>query len=209
VVKDFAGVALVGEAPLVFVSSGKSGVKSIAALRAMVARNEPLSFASPSAETQLATALIAEGLNVRPLIVPYKGAGPAMTDVVGGHVPFMVSSIASVQPFRDTGRLNLLGVASNKRFSGWPDVPTLAEQGLQVEAKAWYILLAPAGTPPPILQRVNSLIESASRTGAYQAGLKSLSIEPMHATALESDAFLRSEAARWRDMMKAAGIEPE
>jgi len=132
-----------------------------------------------------------------------------MTDIAGGHVPLFMTTFTSVLPFKDTGKVTMIGIAAKTRSSFLPDVPALAEQGLPVEAGVWYGVTAPAGTPAPIIERLNKEIARASQTPEYKAKLKALWIDPMSATPAEFDAFIRAESERWRKVVQAAGIQPE
>ena len=208
--KDFAPVAPLGSSPLVFVASAQSGVRSVADFRAFAARQSGgVPFAASAMETRLGAELLLQQVKAKPQIVLYKGTGPAMTDIAGGHVPLFVTTFTSVLPFKDTGKVNVVGVASRQRSAFLPDVPTLAEQGLPVEVSVWYGILAPAGTPADVVQRLNAEIARAARSPEYQARLKSMSVDASVASPAEFEAFVRSETARWRDVVKAAGIEPE
>ena len=101
-----------------------------------------------------------------------------MTDIAGGHVPLFMTTFTSVLPFKDTGKVTMIGIAAKTRSSFLPDVPALAEQGLPVEAGVWYGVTAPAGTPAPIIERLNKEIARASQTPEYKAKLKALLDRP-------------------------------
>ena len=209
-VKDFAGVAPLGYTPLVLTSSSQSGIRSVADLRAFVDRNRAgVPFAASAMETRLGAEMLLQLLDAKSQIVNYKGTGPAMTDIAGGHVPLFMTTFTSVLPFKDTGKVTMIGIAAKTRSSFLPDVPALAEQGLPVEAGVWYGVTAPAGTPAPIIERLNKEIARASQTPEYKAKLKALWIDPMSATPAEFDAFIRAESERWRKVVQAAGIQPE
>jgi tripartite-type tricarboxylate transporter receptor subunit TctC len=209
-VKDFAGVAKLGDSPLLFVSSAASGVKTVADYNAWVARNKDgAQFAVSSMETRLGAEAVLQLTHSKGIIVNYKGTGPAVSDVVGGHVPFFVTSITPALPFKDTGKLNFIGVAAKKRNPYLPDVPTLAEQGVNADVDVWYGVLAPAGTPPAVIERLNREIARIGTLPDYQAKLKTLSIQPSSMGAAEFDAFIKAEVARYDALVKAAKIEPE
>jgi tripartite-type tricarboxylate transporter receptor subunit TctC len=209
-VKDFAPVAKLGNSPLLFVSSAASGVRTVADYNAWVARNKDgAQFAVSSMETRLGAEAVLQLTNSKGIIVNYKGTGPAVSDVVGGHVPFFVTSITPALPFKDTGKLNFIGVAATKRNPYLPDVPTLAEQGLNADVDVWYGVLAPAGTPTAIVERLNREITKIAALPDYQAKLKALSIQPSTMTPAEFDTFIKAEVARYDALVKAAKIEPE
>lgn len=209
-VKDFKPVAPLGASPLIFVSSAGSGVRSVADFKAYAARSrDGVTFATSSMETRLGAELVLQQVGAKGVIVNYKGTGPAMGDVAGGHVPLFVTTFSSALPFKDTGKINLIGIAAQKRNAELPGVATLVEQGLDVEVGVWYGILAPAGTPNEVIERLNREITQVSRKPEYEARLRSLSIEPSVASPAEFDAFIRSEIARWAKVVKAANIEPE
>ncbi len=209
-VRDFAGVAPLGYTPLVLTSSAQSGLKSAAEFRAFVERNRTgVPFAASAMETRLGAEMLLQLLKAKSQIISYKGTGPAMTDIAGGHVPLFMTTFTSVLPFKDTGKIHLIGIAAKQRSSFLPDVPTLAEQGMPVEAGVWYGVTAPAGTPAPIIQRLNTEIAKAAQTPEYQAKLKTLWVDAMSSTPAEFDAFIRAESERWRKVVAEAGIQPE
>lgn len=208
--KDFAAVAPLGSSPLVFVSSASSGIRTAADFRAHAARlRDGVTFATSSTETRLGAELVLQRVGAKGVIVNYKGTGPAMGDVAGGHVPLFVTTFTSALPFKDTGKINLIGVAAKERSPYLPGVPTLAEQGLDVEVGVWYAIVAPAGTPAAVIERLNREITRLSRLPEYEAKLRTYSVEAMTATPAEFDAFMKAEVAKWAGVVKAAGIEPE
>lgn len=209
-VRDFAGVAPLGYTPLVLTSSAQSGLKTAAEFRAFVDRNrDGVPFAASAMETRLGAEMLLQLLKAKSQIISYKGTGPAMTDIAGGHVPLFMTTFTSVLPFKDSGKVHLIGIAAKERSSFLPDVPTLAEQGMPVEAGVWYGVTAPAGTPAAIIQRLNTEIAKAAQTPEYQAKLKTLWVDAMSSTPAEFDAFIRAESERWRKVVAGAGIQPE
>ena len=119
--------------PLIFVSSAGSGVRSVADFKAYAARSrDGVTFATSSMETRLGAELVLQQVGAKGVIVNYKGTGPAMGDIAGGHVPLFVTTFSSALPFKDTGKINLVGVAAQKRNADLPGVPTV-EQDLDVE----------------------------------------------------------------------------
>lgn len=209
-VRDFAGVAPLGYTPLVLTASAQSGIRTVADLKSFVDRNRSgVPFAASAMETRLGAEMLLGLLNAKSQIVNYKGTGPAMTDIAGGHVPLFLTTFTSVLPFKDTGKVHMIGIAAKTRSAFLPDVPALAEQGLPVEAGVWYGVAAPAGTPPTIIDRLNKEIARAAQTPEYKAKLKALWIDPMSASPAEFDAFIRAESERWRKVVQAAGIQPE
>jgi len=208
--KDFTTIAQLGITPLVFVASSGTGVRSVQDFRAFAAKNkDSLQFAGAAMETRLAAELIARQVGVTPQIVPYKGTGPAMNDLAGGHVPLFITTFSSVLPFKDTGKVNPIGVTQKKRTALWPEIPTLAEQGLPVEMTVWYALVGPANLPDAITQKLHAVVQTLNRSSVYTERLKALAVEPVSSSRAEFDSFLKAEIVRLRDLAKSAGIEPE
>jgi tripartite-type tricarboxylate transporter receptor subunit TctC len=209
-IKDFAAVAPLGSSPLIFVSSTASNVKTVADFRKYVAaQKEGVTFATSSTETRLGAELVLQRVGAKGVIVNYKGTGPAMGDIAGGHVPLFVTTFSSVLPFKDTGKVNLVGVAARQRSDDLPGIPTLVEQGLDVEVGVWYGILAPAGTPPDVVARLNREITQIGKRPDYIAKLKTFSITPTIMTPAEYERYIKSEVEKWASVVKAANIQPE
>jgi tripartite-type tricarboxylate transporter receptor subunit TctC len=142
--------------------------------------------------------------------VPYKGAGPAITDVAGGQVPVMFVDLAAGGPMIKAGKLRVLGVASAKRIAALPDVPTLAEQGIaNFEAWAWQGLVVPAGTPKEAIARLNADYAKTVATPDVRQKLVDAGVEPITSTPEELTAYMKSEAAKWSAVVKQADIKVE
>ncbi|HEV7393451.1 MAG TPA: tripartite tricarboxylate transporter substrate-binding protein, partial [Burkholderiales bacterium] len=142
--------------------------------------------------------------------VPYRGAGPALLDVLGGHVPILVSNISVAAPDAAIGRLRLLAVTSPERSSIFPDVPTVAESGLPgFEALQWFGVYAPAGTPREIVARLNSDIGKILRMPDIRERFSSLGADIAGGSAEDFAAFQRLEVARWTKIVKASGAKIE
>ena len=158
-VKDFAPIALIARIPEVLVVNAALPVHSLADLAAL-AKATPggLSYGSAGAGTaqHLSGVLLASVLGVELTHVPYKGMQPAINDVAGGHIPFMFSPIPFAQPLAQAGKLRMLGVTTAERIEAIPDVPPLTEIGLRdFDAVSWFMLVAPAGTPPDIVEKLH------------------------------------------------------
>lgn len=139
--------------------------------------------------------------------VPYKGGGPAMTDVMAGQIPMMFSSVTQGLPHARAGKLKILAVGAKKRLPGLPDVPTVIESGYPgYEVSVWWGIVAPAGVPGPVLQKLRSELTGVMQDPGTVKFLTSLSAEPMN---LEPAAFrkmIRDDVARWKEVAKAANI---
>ena len=158
VAKDFVPVTMLAKAPNVLVASPSSGIRSVKELVAQArAKPNSLSYASPGVGSglHLAGELFKQQAGIDLLHVPYKGTAPAINDVLGGQVPLMFSNLPATLPFIKSGKLVALGLTEAKRTPVAPEIPTLAEQGIQgVTVTSWYGLLAPAGTPPTIAEQL-------------------------------------------------------
>jgi tripartite-type tricarboxylate transporter receptor subunit TctC len=160
--KDFEPISLVAAIPIVLVAHPSLPANTVAELIALAkARPGELNYASSGNGSggHLAGALLAQMAGVRMTHVPYKGAAPATADVVGGHVKITFPGLLAALPYIKSGKLKALAVATPKRVSFAPDIPTIAESGLPgFEITSWYGVLAPAGTPKPMIARMNSEI---------------------------------------------------
>ena len=141
--------------------------------------------------------------------VPYKGQVEATTDFLGGRLPLMVTDIAGGAPV-EAGKMRLLGTTTAKRTAAFPDVPTMREQGLDVVTDSMLAVFAPAGTPQPILDRLNAELSKIIMTSAkVRDRLRQLGLEPTAMTQAEADAFVRSELTRWAELIERAGLKKE
>ena len=182
--KDFEPIALVSASPLVLFTAANSPLNNLKDLRALAkARPGKVTYGSSGSGTtgHIAMEMLKKEAGIDLLHVPYKGSPPMMTDLIGGQVDVAFDTAGSVLPMVKNGRVKVLGVASLKRIPNAPEVPTLAEQGLAgFEAVPWSAMLAPRGTPAPILQRLNeavtaalkdpAVLEQFTSTGSYALG---------------------------------------
>lgn len=214
-VKDFVPVALLGVSPVVLVAHPKFDGKEI---RDIVnrAKAQPGKLAIANGGTGTAPHLAGELLKsiaaVDYIMVPYKGAGPALTDVMGGQVELSFTTIASGLPYIRSGRLKPIAVIAAKRSSLLPDVASAAEQGFNnYEAVTWFGLFTPAHTRDDVVQKLRTATDRALRAKPMQTRLESLGIEPgavdQGGTVLSTR--IRTELARWSKVVKAAGIKGE
>jgi tripartite-type tricarboxylate transporter receptor subunit TctC len=142
--------------------------------------------------------------------VPYKGSGPALMDVVAGTVPLMFDTMLVVGAQVKAGKLRPLAVASSKRIASLPDVPTVAEAGLPgFEVVSWQAIFAPAGTPKPIVQRLNADIAKVLKMPDVKVKLDELGVDPAAGPPEQLAAFQKSEIAKWAKVVKAAGVKVE
>lgn len=214
IIKDFAPIMVVGAVPLVVVVNPKLPVKTFQELIAYGKANpDKLNFASSGAGApqRLAAEVFIDETAIKMVHVPYKGSGPAMTDLVGGQVNLMFETVPAAQGFIKSGQLRALAVTTANRISMLPDVPTTAEAGLAaIEISSTFGVLAPAGTPVAIVNLLNAamakILESAEvkeqllKQGVYAA------VPTTPARAAER---LAAEVARWEKLIKKADIKAD
>ena len=212
--KDFTPVALLVTNPLVItVNPTRMPVKTTAEFVAAI-RKDPgtVSYGTPGNGSlpHLAVELFRLQSGVEPLHVPYKGGGPAVTDLVGGQTSFMFASPLEVMPQVKAGRLNVIAVTSSKRVSYWPEVPTLTETGYpEYEAYAWFGVVAPAGTPRDIVNKINADIVAVLKTKEVADHLAAQGADVRITTPEEFGKFLDAEHKRWSAAVKAANVKIE
>lgn len=210
VMKDFVPVTLVYRAPNIFVASPKFPIKSMNDLVAYARANAgKVSYASGGNGSS--AHMNAEYLKVLSRIeathVPYRGAGPALTDIVSGQMQFMSVNLPPAIGLVKTGQVTPLAVTTRKRSPNLPDVPTMEEAGFPgYETVAWFGLLGPTGVPQAILSKLHAEIAKACSDMALQERLASLGGEIVCNTPAEFAAFLASDVARWRDVAKKGNI---
>ena len=211
---DLAPVAMVASLPNVLVVHPSVAANSVAELVAL-AKKSPgsLKYASSGNATtsHMAAALLASLAGVELLHVPYKGAAPAVQDLVAGRVDLMLDPTVSVGNFVKQGRVKALAVTTAKRTPLLPDLPTLAEAGVPgYEFQAWFLLVAPAKSPAPAIARVNADLAKLSSDAGYREKLASLGAEPAPAATPEQvGAFVAGEMKRWAKVVKDANIRIE
>jgi tripartite-type tricarboxylate transporter receptor subunit TctC len=147
---------------------------------------------------------------IRMTHVPYKGSGQAVTDLLGGHVQVMFSGFSSTLPHIRAGKLRALAVTGAQRSPALSEVPTIAEQGFPgVEATAWYGVLAPAGTPKPVVVRLHGELVKIFRIPDVVQRLDGLGFEIIGSTPEQFAAYMRTETRKWAKVVKASGAKPE
>ncbi|EHP38355.1 extra-cytoplasmic solute receptor protein [Cupriavidus basilensis OR16] len=172
------------------------------------ARPEQLSFGSPGngSPAQLAGELLNKSAGIKLQHVPYKGSGPAVADLIAGHITLMIDNMPALLPYVQSGRLRALAVASDKRASALPDVPTVEEAGLKgYVVTAWKGLMAPAGTPRPIIAKLHDATVRILAKPQIRKRLVDLGAEPVGSTPEQFAAQLRSDTAWWAALVKSTG----
>jgi tripartite-type tricarboxylate transporter receptor subunit TctC len=207
--RDFVPVGLAATLPLILVVHPSVPASSVAELIAYAKKNPgKLNYASAGSGTggHVAGELFKTmaGLDVQH--VPYKGATPAVTDLIGGRVDFFFDGMPSALPHVQAGRLKVLAITTKTRSPTIPNVPTVAEAGLPgFEVSLWLGFMAPAGTPMDIVNRLNKEINDAVASASVRERFARLGLEPLTATPQEFGALIRSETAKWAEMIKRSG----
>ena len=141
------------------------------------------------------------------LHIPYRGSGPAITDLLGGQVDVMFDSITSARPHIQAGKLKALGVTTKTRSTSLPDVPTLAEAGITgYEVSPWFAAFMPAGTPPAIVEKLGKTLNEAMTDPEVKKRLDFIGAEPIGSTPQALGQHLKTETERWTALIKSAGI---
>ncbi|BDB29816.1 tripartite tricarboxylate transporter substrate binding protein (plasmid) [Cupriavidus sp. P-10] len=213
-VKDFAPVSLLAVVPNVLVASkAKTPAKTVAEVVANAkARPSKYTYASAGNGTSihLAGELFTSMAGVDLLHVPYKGSGPAMTDLLGGQVDYMFDSITSAKPHIDSGKLTAIAVTTSKRSTALPNVPTVAESGLAgYELSPWFAAFVPAKTPQPVIESLNRAMLEALKKPEVQKRLALIGAEPIGSTPSALRDHLAKESQKWGVLIRERGIRAD
>ncbi len=207
---DFAPITLIGSQPNILVVNPVVPAHSVAELVALAkARPGKLNYASSGAGTaaHLAGELFKLQAGIDIVHVPYRGAIPALTDLMGGRADLMFATSASVLQFIGAGRLRALAVTTSKRSEAVPDLPPVAESGYpDFEATTWHGLVAPAKTPPAIIDRLSKTTIALLNEADMRQRLSALGVEIVADTPAEFGAYIRSETAKWAVVIRKSGI---
>ena len=210
--KDLAPVALIGQAHFGLFAHPSLEAKNIAELVAYAQRNPgKLSYATPGigTGTHLAGELMQSLAGIQMVHVPYRGSAPAQQDVIAGRVPLLFDVQFSAMPFVREGRLKLLALASPKRSQQTPEVPTMDETLPGFSAMSLIGVIAPRTTPRALVDRIAGDIATAVRSPEMGARMAQLGMEPVGSSAQEYEAIVRTEIAKWAQVVKTAGIKLE
>jgi tripartite-type tricarboxylate transporter receptor subunit TctC len=211
--KDFAPVGRLGTAPNSLVVHPSFPARSVAELIAHAKQNPgKVNFGSSGIGTvsHIAGEHFASMAGIKLVHVPYKGTGPNLTDLLGGHIPMSFAPIPATYENTKSGLLRMLGVTSLNRSNLLPDVPTIAEQGLPgYEAVLRYGLVVPANTPSPIIDRLNKELRSALASSEVRARFATVGAEPSASTPAEYAADIDREETQWSSLVKSLGLRAE
>ena len=207
--KDFAPVGLIATSPLIILVNPSLPAHNVKELIAL-AKAQPgkLNYASAGRGSgiHLGTVLFAETAGIELTHIPYKGSGPALTDLLGGHVAIYFSSLPPAIGLVKEGKLRALGVTSLKRSPIFPDVPTVAEQGLPgFEAVLHYGIVAPTGTPRPIIDKLNKALRAALNSPEVHKRIATEGAEPLPTTPEQYAADIDREETKWSALVKKSG----
>jgi tripartite-type tricarboxylate transporter receptor subunit TctC len=212
-IRDFASISIIADVPSALVVHPALPAKNVKALIALAkARPGELNYSSPGRGTlgHLAAEWFSSVAGIRMVHVPYKGAGPALVDVMAGHVQLLFAAMPGLIQQTREGKLRMLAQGGRTRSPSAPDVPTFIESGLPgFILSSNFGLLAPAGTPRPIIDHLRTALVEALADPAVNNRLASLGAERVGSTPEEHDAFTKSEIAKWMKVTREAGIQPE
>ena len=213
ILRDFAAVTLIAEQPSIIAVNPKVPAKSLSELVALF-KKEPGKYAFGSAgngtASHLANELFKLSAKVDTLHVPYKSAGLASTGLLSGEIQFMVTNMATALPLVRAGRLNGVAVTSTKRVAAAAELPTASEAGLPgFEYTTWYGMLAPAGTPKPVVARIYGDLSGLVRQPRIQERFSAQGLEVRATSPQDFSKYLASEVTRWQQVVTAAGIQKQ
>jgi tripartite-type tricarboxylate transporter receptor subunit TctC len=212
VVNGVTGVSYVASVPLIIVAP-MDGAKSLPELIALL-KKEPAKYSYASSGNggmiHLAGYLLLERAAAQALHVPYRGSAPGMIDTIAGRHAFQVDTLGSSKGFLDGGKLRVLAVMADKRLPQLPDVPTVEEAaGSKLSLNTWYVAQAPAGTPRPIIDRLNAAFNEALQNPDVVRRMGELAIEPIQSTPEQAKKFFDEQMAFWDPIIKQSGAKPE
>lgn len=210
--RDFVPIGLVATTPYVLTAHPDLGVRDLAGLVKYL-KDKPgtvnYASASPGTGQHLAGELFGRMAGVDIVHVPYKGSSAALPDVLSGRIQTMFENVAVMTPQIKLGSLVPIAVTGPKRSRLLPEVPTIAESGLSgFEVLGWFAVLAPAGTPPDVVTGLNAALQRVIALPAFSARLDALGADPVGGSPGDCRAFIAGEIAKWRDVIRSAGIAP-
>lgn len=209
--KDFAPVILAAVSPVIIVAHPSLPARSVSEL-AQLARKIPLVYASPGAGTtgHLGGELFSTIAGINMQHVPYKGAAPAVTDLLGGQVKLGFIAVPPAAPHVKVGRLRAIAVTTGRRTASLPDVPTVAESGYpNYEVDNMYGVIAAAGTPRPVIERLNREVARIVNTPEVKGRLEGLGFDPVGSGIEAFAQYLRAESVKWAKVVKQSGARVE
>ncbi|MCY1218859.1 Tripartite tricarboxylate transporter family receptor [compost metagenome] len=212
-VKDLTGVSMIGRIPLLLVGSAQLPPTTVKELVGWGKANpDKMTFASSGTGSgaHLAGELFAQAVGMKMTHVPYKGIAPALPDLFSGQVAVIFDSVQTMMPQVKAGKVRALAITSPTRWPAAPEVPTMAEAGFPaVTAGSWIGLLAPAKTPPAVLAKLSADMDAVLHQPDVRARLIDYGIDPVGGKPDQFQAFIRTEAVRWGEVVKKSGVKLE
>ena len=210
--KAFAPVMLIGKGPNVLIVRPSSQFKTVADIVAAAKANpDKLTFASQGAGTSahLAGELFANLAKIKINHIPYRGAGPALTDLMGGQVDMMFATAAAVSPFVDGGKLKALGVTTSEASPAFKGIAPIAATVPGYVVDSWYGLYVPAATPAAVIERLNAAARKAARSPDFVRKVEHEGLIVSAGAPAELDVYVQAEEQRWARVIKASNIKPD
>ena len=215
-VKDFVAISQVTSTPFLLVANPNSPYKSVADVIAAAKKAQnrdqlpDYATAGNGSGSHLFMELFTSMAGIRLNHVPYRGAAPAVADVMGGQVPLTFDNILTTLAQVQSGKLRALAVSTKTRSSVVPEIPTIAESGVPgFDATAWFGVLAPAGTPVPVVNQLADAIQKSVKTASVTETLLKAGAEPVGSTPAQFDAFYKAEVEKWAKVVKSANVQVE
>jgi tripartite-type tricarboxylate transporter receptor subunit TctC len=211
VAKDFMPITMLAAIPFVLVghpSVPADNIQQLIAYAKSQAGKVSIGHGGNGTAMHLSTALFTQMADLKLIEVPYRGSGPAAMDTLSGQIQLSITDLAAALPHIKAGKLKAFAVTSPKRLSNLPDVPTLAESGLSgYDSTGWFGLVAPAGTPASIIQRLNAEFTAALNDESIKSQMRQNGMEPVPTTTEGLDAYIKSETQKWGRVIRQANIK--
>ena len=211
-VKDFTPVSQLAGFQFAITSGPKSSVKNIAEMLAK-AKSDPstASFATPGAGTvpQFLGVMLSDAAKVELQHVPFQGGAPALNAVLGGHVGYGIDVVSEMLEAHKAGKLRVIAVSGSKRSAELPEVPTLREQGVAMDASAWFAVYGPANMPPAVLSRINKAVVDGMNDPVAKAKLSSMGFDVIGSTPEQLATVQRADLNKWEKPIKATGFQAD
>ena len=211
VAKDFQPITMLAAIPFVLVghpSVPADNIQQLIAYAKSQAGKVSIGHGGNGTAMHLSTALFTQMADLKLIEVPYRGSGPAAMDTLSGQIQLSITDLAAALPHIKAGKLKAFAVTSPKRLSNLPDVPTLAESGLTgYDSTGWFGLVAPAGTPASIIQKLNAEFTAALNDEGIKSQMRQSGMEPVATTTEGLDAYIKSETQKWARVIRQANIK--
>lgn len=211
-VRDFSHIALITQNPSVFVANPRSGIASLADLAARhraSAGGIDMASSGAGSSNHLLIVLMGRALGRDINHIPFRGAGPAMTAVIGGQVPLMSDSLPSAASHLRAGNVRGIAISDAQRHPAFPEIPTFREQGHDIVSTSWFGLSGPAGMPPAVVERLNRELRDILDGAELRRRFAELGGTPGQMSASEFSEYIAREVAYWRPVVRESGAQPD